>query len=45
MLDHIKTSTVFGYNIFAQQSLLGRKDQVDSAINATLMDGSPHLNG
>ena len=42
MLDRIKTSTVFGYNIFATNSpVLGRKDQVDPAINASLMPIAP----
>ena len=42
MLDRIKTSTVFGYNIFATNSpVLGRKDQVDPAVNASLMAIAP----
>ena len=42
MLDRIKTSTVFGYNIFAtNSSALGRKDQVDPAVNASLMPIAP----
>ena len=42
MLDRIKTSTVFGYSIFATNSpVLGREDQVDPAFNASLMSIAP----